>query len=319
MTERPPEDCYAIHCYWEMEHKKLIEETDVRGDQKEYATLLAQWHGPPLEKPRMLFVAELSPELGYPQRLVGLATAGQAGEEGWAALDAERSQWYPRADMPKDNHDSVILSIHVGSRLLGFVGWPDRRRHMAGPPQPKPTRQVIAAFEKLLEKASGLAGKKRSDAYDVFGALDKHLETYLSALRQTGRAPDVRKTLDLLKPLSDGLSNLGLAAWKAGESEVAESEFLNYRNTITDYQRGDEMGYLAEIWFAKGKRGEAMDLLVDCLKRLLDESKTATGSDIDLFERWFQERKATLAKLFPDAGEIMARAGVPETTISKCI
>ena len=77
------------------------------------------------------------------------------------------------------------------------------------------------------------------------------------------------------------------------------------------------MGYLAEIWFGKGKRDEARDLLVQCLKRLLEESKTATDSDIDLFERWFQERKATLAKLFPAASEILAQAGVPETTISK--
>src|SRR5262249_60835788 len=124
--------------------------------------------------------------------------------------------------------------------------------------------------------------------------LDKHLEAYLSALKQTGRASDVRKTLDLLKPLSDELTNFGEAAWKAGELDVAEAEFVEYRNTITDYQRGDEMGYLAQIWVGKGKREEARDLLVDCLKRLLEESKTATDSDIDLFERWFQERKATL-------------------------
>lgn len=319
MTQRPPEDCYAIHCCWEMSHNKLIEETDVRGDQGEYASLLAQWNGPPLEKPRMLFVAELSPELGYPQRLVGLARAQQGGEEGWAVLDAERSQWYPEADMPTDNRDSIILSIHVGSRLLGFDGSPDRRKYLAAPPLPKPAGQVITAYEKLLQKAPELAGKEHSEAYEILGPLGEHLETYLSALRDTGRASDVRKTIELLKPLADQLSNFGLAAWKAGEIEVAESEFLRYRNTITDYQRGDEMGYLAEIWFANGKKDDARDLLVDCLKRLLEESKTATDSDIDLFEKWFQQRKATLARLFPDADDILARAGVPQATISKSV
>lgn len=254
MTQRPPEDCYAIHCYWEMSHKKLIEEMDVREEQNEYSSLLAQWNGPPLEKPRMLFVAELSPELGHAQRLVGLAKALQNGQEGWAVLDAQRSQWYPRTDMPTDNHDKIILSIHIGSGLLGFDGSPDRKKHLAGPPPPKAAIHIIAAYEKLLAKAPELVGKKRSEAYRIFGPLDKHLEAYLSALGETGRSSDVRKTLELLKPLSDGLSNLGEAAWKANEPEIAEAEFLNYRNTIMDYQRGEEMGYLAEIWFAKPER-----------------------------------------------------------------
>ena len=319
MTERPPEDGYAIHCYWEMEHKHLIEETDVREEQSEYASLLAQWNGSPLEDPRMLFVAEISPDLRYPRRLVGLATALQGGHEGWAVLDAGWSQWYPKVEMPANNSDRTILAIHVGSRLLGFDIKLDRKRYLAGTPLPKPASQVIAAYEKLLKKAPEAAGKKRSDRYEIFRPLDKHLERYLTALTETGRVVDVRKTLEILMPLSDRLSNFGVAAWKAGELEIAEKEFLHYRNTINDYQRGDEMGYLAEIWFAKGKRDEAMDLLLDCLKRLLEESKTATDSDIDLFERWFQERKATLTKLFPNASAILARAGVPETTISKSV
>ena len=90
MHERPPEDAYAIHCYWEMEHARLIDEAEVT-EASEYAGMLGQWQGDRLEGPTITRVAELSPKLKVPGRLVALAAAKIDGEEGWAVLDGPRS------------------------------------------------------------------------------------------------------------------------------------------------------------------------------------------------------------------------------------
>src|SRR5205085_6174999 len=58
-AQRPPEDCYAIHCCWEMECQKLIEEMDVT-DPDEYASMMSQWSGEPFESPKIVKIAELS-------------------------------------------------------------------------------------------------------------------------------------------------------------------------------------------------------------------------------------------------------------------
>jgi hypothetical protein len=72
--------------------------------------------------------------LGYSQGLVGLASAVFQGDEGWVVLDGERSEWYPKSDMPPDVPDSVVLMIHVGHHLLRFVNKPDRKRYLAQTP-----------------------------------------------------------------------------------------------------------------------------------------------------------------------------------------
>jgi hypothetical protein len=64
LAQCPPEDGYAVHCYWEMEQKGLIEESDVQEEAGEYHNLVQQWRGPGLENPRVLFVAEISPNCG---------------------------------------------------------------------------------------------------------------------------------------------------------------------------------------------------------------------------------------------------------------
>ncbi|SPE60168.1 hypothetical protein SBV1_390004 [Verrucomicrobia bacterium] len=138
LAQRPPEDAYAMHCYWEMEGERLIEESDNLDEAGDYDNLLKQWPGPALENPRLLLVAELSPELQYPQRLVGLASARLKGGQGWVVLDGPRSEWYPCADQPTDTLESLVLKIHVGRHLLGFTGQPDRRTYLApqDPAQP---------------------------------------------------------------------------------------------------------------------------------------------------------------------------------------
>ena len=123
--------------------------------------------------------------------------------------------------MQQRTSDSVVLSIHVGSRLLGLDSKVDRKKHLAGPPTAKAAAEVIAGYEKLLEQVPELVAKNRGSVYRPVSMLDKHLQAYLGALKETGRASDVRKTFELIEPLSDELYDHGLVAIKAGEGEIA--------------------------------------------------------------------------------------------------
>ncbi|MBI2924615.1 MAG: HEAT repeat domain-containing protein [Verrucomicrobia bacterium] len=320
LAERPPEDAYAVHCYWEMEQAGLIEESDVKKDPAEYQGLLKQWQGAALENPQMRFVAELSPRLRYPQRLVGLAATRLEDCDGWVVLDGDRSEWYPKPDMPPDAFESVVLKIHVGRHLLGLVGKPDRRKYLAAPPTPKPTEEIIAAYLKLLSEAQKQEGKARKEAFDSFGPLGKHLEEYANALVRVGREKEIVAVIRLLAPFWDhnaGYGTIGKAAFKCSEHALAEGFFLRLRDNYEDSHRSEEMGLLAEIWCKGEKQEDAKGLLLDCLRRLVAESKTATGSDRRYFEDCFQKQRATLLRLFPSDGQaVLAENGLPSSTLN---
>ena len=320
LTQRPPEDAYAVHCYWELEQSGLIEESDVRKDPKEYEVLLKQWSGGPLENPQMLFVAELSPELHCPQRLVVLASARLEGADGWAVLDGDRSEWYPKSDMPAEAYESIVLKIHIGRHLLEFKDKPDRKKYLAAPVSPKPAGQIIAAYQKLLSEAQQETGAARKEAFDSFGPLEKHFDAYAEALARAGRTAEMDSTIQLLAPHWDrcsGYLKLGAGAFRCGQLDLAESLLLKARNKCADWERSEEMGLLAEIWCRDGRQDEAKALLLECLRRLLVESKSATGSDKQLFERWFQRQRGVLLKLFPsDAEATLAEGSVPGSTLS---
>jgi len=321
LAQRPPEDAYAVHCFWEMEKNGLIEESDVRGEPGEYDSLTKQWSGPALVNPKILFVAEVSPELRYPQRLIGLASARLQGEEGWVVLDGNRSEWYSRAGQPPDVFESVPLKIHVGRHLLGFPGNADRKKHLAPGKPAKPPEQIISAYEKLLAQAQQTGAEKRKESFDHFGPLGKHLDKYTGALRATGRASEIRAVVQVLAPHWDhvtGFGNLGIAAFKCGQLDLAEGFFLKYRDQSKNYERGEEMRLLAELWCGSGKHEPAKQLLLDCLRRLLQESTTATGSDKALFEEWFQSQRSAFLKLFPaDAEALLAAGAIPSSTLRR--
>jgi hypothetical protein len=302
-----------------MEHAKLIEESDVKEDPTDYQALLKQWRGGSLEKPQMLFVAELSPELRYAQRLVGLASARLENSDGWVVLDGDRSEWYPKSDMPPEAYESVVLKIHVGRNLLGFTEKSDRRKYLVMPPSPKPAKKVIAAYQRLLSDAQKQDGKARKEAFDSFGPLGKHFEEYANALVLIGREKEIVAVINLLAPFWDhnsGYGTLGKAALKCGEHSLAESFFLKLRSNYKDSHRGEEMGLLAEIWFKREKNEDAKELLLDCLRKLVAESKTATGSDKRFFEDCFQNQRGTFLRLFPQDGEtVLAAGGIPTSTL----
>jgi tetratricopeptide (TPR) repeat protein len=370
LAERPPEDGYAIHCFWEMQSKRLIREIDVEQGGKNQETMLQQWHGGPLKGPEMVCMAELSPELKYPQKVVALATATLKGEEGWVVLDGPRSAWYPKRDMP-DESQRAVLMLHVGRTLLGFQGQPDRQKFLVKQRPQRDPRQIITAYEKLLAEArSGSAGKKKQllgmgsplkkhfDAYveaqfssngaakdetvvrvyesllaaarsrdetvhkealDGFGPLGKHFERYVDALVATGRSKQVETVIEQFAPGWDhnlGYGKLGRAAFRCGSYDLAGRYFEKLRQSSKDWQRAEEMGLLAEIWVKRGQTEKAHALLVECLKRLLEESKTATGSDRKRFEDWFQHHRSTYLRLFPESGDAgLQKDGVPSTTL----
>ena len=181
MHERPPEDAYAMHCYWEMKQDDLIAESEVT-DASEYAGMLAQWRGPALQEPEISRVAEFSPRLKYPTRLVTLASARLDGAEGWVVLDGARSTWYPKADQPGGGGDREILMIHVGRQLLGFHDSPERKKYLITQPPRRDPRQIIAAYEKLLADAADAGPERQAELLGGWSLLSKHFDAYIDAL-----------------------------------------------------------------------------------------------------------------------------------------
>lgn len=191
LYQRPPEDCYAIHCYWEMQGAGLISDMAVSASSDEYDGLLDQWTGALLEDARMTHVAELSSQLGYPQALVGLATAERAGEAGWVVLDGPRSRWYPRSTMPADAPAQTVLHLHVGRVLLGFHDEPDRPRFLKAAPPPHSADDVIAAYESLLQDSVRQNLGKPEKERELPALLGDRFELYVAALveRRGGARP----------------------------------------------------------------------------------------------------------------------------------
>ncbi len=153
LGERPPEDAYAIHCYWEMAGVDLITEADVPANSTEYDAMMSQSTLSGISDPQIIAVAELSPELKYPQSLVALAKATRDGECGWLVLDGGRSRWYAATEMPPEVPDKTVLMVHVGRTLLGFREEPDRRNYLRRVALNRPPHQIILAYEQLLDKA----------------------------------------------------------------------------------------------------------------------------------------------------------------------
>lgn len=133
LEQRPPEDGYAIHCFWELESvHHLIESNSVAEGSTEYDTLLRQGEGLGAESLAVKHVAEISPRLGHPQCLVAVASGIREGKPGWVVLDGPRSRWYSSEEMPKGEWVATPLKIHLGRELLGLREPDDldRRRYL---------------------------------------------------------------------------------------------------------------------------------------------------------------------------------------------
>jgi hypothetical protein len=372
LEERPPEDCYAIHCYWEADCQGLVSEVDVPEGSNEFDTMLSQCAVDGLEQPRIIQVTELSPELNYPQRMVALAEAQRHGEPGWLVLDGPRSRWYAASELPDVSWSTTVLMLHVGRVLLKFTDEPDRRKYLQPPKPQRPPEQTIAAYERLLDQARSDADQTRkllgtssvlgsafvdyvaalsavrseseaactctayeallsiaknaeaelqSDLFDSFSPLGDVFPQYVDALVEMNRQAEVPDLIALFEPHLDhnlGYGMLGGAAFRSGHDALAERFLVKLRHSMEDWCRSEEMNDLAEIWCRQGRTDEAHTLLIDALKGLLEQSREATGSDRNLFEEWFQDRRSAYLKLFPNKGENeLATQDIPPTTLSE--
>lgn len=364
LKQRPPEDAYAIHCYWHLSGDKLVTDSDVEGSS-DYNSLLHEWPGASLSQSKLLIVSELSPQLNYPRRLVGLASAHQDGQSGWVVLDGPQSRWYPADEMPENEYPRAVLMLHLGRRLLGFQQEPDRKRFL----QQKavlPPEQIERVYEQLLADAEQGSAERRKellgsggllanhveayvdaknalhgggrtrhfmDVYerqlrigrqypeesakllDSFAALGKGFDEYVVALVESGRQAEVIPLMDLFAPHFQhnlGYGRLATAAFKAGRDDLSEKFCLLLKGGLEDWQRSEEMSYLAEIWQRQGNNAEARSLLLECLSKILEEGRKAEGSDRKHFEEWFQNHRKTFMRLFP--GESLEQHGIPGTT-----
>jgi hypothetical protein len=324
LAERPPEDGYAIHCYWELESRGLITEAEVPEGSTEYDHMLRQHKQPMLNQKRILSVAELAPQLKYPQRMVALATAASDDETGWLVLDGPRSRWYAQSEMPADVPDKTVVMVHVGRVLLGFTEEPDRREYLpSAEPEESPEQspeEIIEEYEAVLKKARSSAAQAKK-LLSAFSPLGEKFESYVNALIEVTRHADVAALVETLRPHWDhnlGYGKLGSAAFRSGHDELAEPFLVKLRDSYEDWFRSNEINDLAEIWQRQGRSEDAHALLIEALKRLLGQSREATDSDCDQFEEWFQNRRSAYLRILSDRGEAeLQRQGIPATTLAR--
>jgi hypothetical protein len=153
---------------------------------------------------------------------------------------------------------------------------------------------------------------------DDFNPLGEAFEKYVESLAASGRHADVDAVIEVFSPHWDhnlGYGKLGTAAFRCERFELAERYFIQLKSSMPAWHRSETMGFLAQIWHRNGRTEDAHELLVECLKRLLDESQSATGSDKKLFEDWFQNHRSTYLQLFPERGDAaLAEHRIPRTT-----
>ena len=181
MHRRPPEDCYAIHCTWEMQGADLIEESEVT-DPAEYTHMLRDVSDGQYQRCRIVRVAEVSPKLGLKSRIFVTAEAKRGEASGWLVVDAGGQTWYPATQFPEQELPGRILQIHIGRQLLGLEGFPDRDRYLAEQVEEVSQDQVIAAYQKLLDELSTGDVNRIQSLLGNRSLLQKHIGDYLKAI-----------------------------------------------------------------------------------------------------------------------------------------
>jgi hypothetical protein len=168
MSQRHPEDCYAIECYRTLNLTALPVL-----DPAPYASLVSalvdqlnayrlaqagetsEDNSP--DDDDLLCIAKyalhIPPELGYENERVVLVAVESNDYEGWIVCDGDQAAVYPTDEILADSDQEIVLRVHVGRRLLGFEGEPDRCSHAEnGPSLPAP-ESYKKAYEALLAEA----------------------------------------------------------------------------------------------------------------------------------------------------------------------
>lgn len=320
LDERPPEDGYALHLAWELTNHNLLVEDREAGTSTDYDPLLKSWTGSPLRNPKIAAAMEIAESLNYGAKIVAAASAVSNGEQGWAVFDGSRSRWYPQSQMPSETTPRQVLSIHLGWTLLGFETCADRKSLLKPPPIPPTPEEIIAAFRQRWGKTMALAPERRRKQLDLYRPIFNKFREYASALASSNRGQELRPILEVVEPVwsehPSGWSHLGNAAFQCRLDDVA-MKYLT--RTCDGSSRGEEPSMLAELLVRNGKPDEARDRLLRALRETIKESRTAKGSDRQLFERWFQGQRQAFLRLFPALGETHLRSQeIPASTLGGC-
>ena len=313
LDQRPPEDGYAIHCYWEMKGEDLIEEMEVT-DPTEYANMLSQWTGEELASPRIIKVAETDARLKYPQKLVALVSTKISDQHGWIVLDGPRSAWYPQADFPESG-EFTVLNIHVGRQLLGFTVPVDRKKFLKSPAPPRDPRQTVETYERLLAEALHADLPRRAKLLaDFKSPLYKHFERYveakaavdrlmqstalmaayerfLEAIRSAGQEIERKAADELSTPLREWFKTYVDALIEAGREDDVKG-LIDYYRPMWDHNLG--YGLLAAAAF-KAKEFDLAEQNCLRLRKGLKDYCRSNEMSI-LAEIWTQRGKADNAR-----------------------
>jgi hypothetical protein len=207
-----------------------------------------------------------------------------------------------------------------GHSVLGSA-FPDYVAALSGLRSQSHATCTCSAYEALLAAAGQAPQSLQGELLDSFSPLGEAFDAYIDALVELNRQADVPALLARFRPHWDhnlGYGKLGSAAFRSGHDHIAESFIVKLRHSMNDWCRSEEIGFLAGIWKKQGRTDEAHELMIDALKGLRDQSRTATGSDRQLFEDWFQARRSTYLRLFPERGDDeLRRHGIASSTLTE--
>lgn len=211
VEQLPIEDIYSVHCTYEAICHSYIVELDARerfASKTRLASLQQQWTGQPLEQVEVVECYRIdSTNVKYPQDIVAVATAQQAGEPGWVVFDGPRSRWYPQQQFPDETPARTILRLHVGRQLLDFPPV-DTRQLRAVHRSAIAPEVVVSQYEQWLGGLSSDSAERRVALLESYGDLNRHFDKYVEAkaqlTNQTADAVYVATYDILLAPAQQG-------------------------------------------------------------------------------------------------------------------
>lgn len=183
---------------------------------------------------------------------------------------------------------------------------------------------LAKVYEQLLVIVDKLEGEAKLECSDAFSAIGSQFENYTNVLVKQNRQADVLALIKRFEPLWDynyGYSQLGLAAHKAGDQELAEK--LLTKLTEDEESAGyffEDMLVLAEIWNSKGEAKRGQDIVVKSLKQLkvrIAEAREYLPSRASFTED-YKKTYVQFLKLYPDGEPRLKAEGLsPDLNPSK--
>jgi len=300
--QRPPEDAYAVHCYWECAQAELVTESDsVAPDQVERAIAAS---GIQVESAAPLVSIKFAKRgflgmgraLDYPGDEVGLVAGEYLGEAGWLICDGPRSTWYPASDMPEGAPPETVAMVHVGRVLLGFKVHRVERRKFKLPSHQLTDDEFLNRYERALSAARSAHESEREDAFRWSGILGRHARRRIELLTAAAHSDEVSTFIDELATHWDhnsGYAELGTLAFEARLFDRAKQFLEKLRQSYEDHHRSETMGLLARIYAREGRARDGIALLRECISRIKSDGNCSP----DEVARFSAPLLATLSEL----------------------